>query len=330
MSAASESYTETLTVTYADILAAAERLRDYTYHTPVHHSRSFDAEAEMVTWLKCEQFQRSGVFKFRGACNKIATLSTEERVRGVVTCSSGNHAQALALCAQSFGIPAICYMPADAPAVKVAATRSYGAEVIFYDRLTQDREVLASTLASERQMTLVPSSNDPAIIAGQGTAALELLEEIPDLDVLAVPVGGGGLIAGTGIVGRAMRPGIHVIGVETEAANHAYLSFQRGVRVSISPPDTIADGLRTTTLGALTWPIVQRTVDEIVLVSEEEVRVAMRFLLARLKLVVEPTGAVAAAAILTGKLRSYGKRVGTILSGGNVAPEVLREVLACE
>ncbi len=330
MRAVSKNYNEHLAVTYDDILAAAKRLRDYAYYTPVQHSRSFDAEAGMVTWFKCEQFQRSGAFKFRGACNKIAILSPEERAHGVATCSSGNHAQALALCAQIFEIPAVCYMPEDAPAVKVEATRSYGARVIFYDRLTQDREILAGTLARERQMVLVPSSNDPAIIAGQGTAVLELLERIPDLDILAVPVGGGGLLSGTGIVARAMRPNIHVIGVETEAANHAYLSLQQGKRVSIPPPDTIADGLCTTTLGTLTWPIIQHIVDEIVLVSEEEVRAAMRFLLTRLKIVVEPTGAVAAAAIFTGKLHRYGRRVGTILSGGNVAPEVLGKILASE
>jgi threo-3-hydroxy-L-aspartate ammonia-lyase len=179
-------------------------------------------------------------------------------------------------------------------------------------------------------MALIPSSSDPVIIAGQGTTALEFLEEIPDLDLLVVPVGGGGLIAGTAIVAHTIRPDLRVIGVQTQAANHAYLSFQRSERVTIPPPDTIADGLRTAALGPLTWPIIQHTVDEVVLVSEEEVRAAMRFLLFHLKLVVEPTGAVAAAAVLTRKLPSYGSKVGVILSGGNVAPEVLREVLASE
>jgi threo-3-hydroxy-L-aspartate ammonia-lyase len=315
-------------ITYDDILAAAERLCGNAHCTPIQHARSFDAEAGMTTWFKCEQFQRSGAFKFRGAYNKIATLKPEERARGVITCSSGNHAQAVALCAQIFGVPAVCCMPLDAPAVKVAATKSYGAEIIYYDRLTQNREAFTSALAEKRRMALVPSSNDAAIIAGQGTAALELLGEVPNLDVLALPVGGGGLIAGTAIAAQAMRPGIHIIGVETQAANHAYLSLRRGELVTIPPPDTIADGLRTATLGELPWSIVRRTVDEIVLVSEEEVRETMRFLLFRLKLVVEPTGAVAAAAILTGKLRRYGKRVGTILSGGNVGLEVLREVVA--
>ncbi len=319
-----------LAITSDHVYEAAKRLHGYVRRTPIEHAQSFDTAAGMSIWLKCEQFQRSGAFKFRGAFNKIASLSLEERAHGVITCSSGNHAQAVALSAQIFGIPAVCCMPTDAPTVKVRATEGYGAEIIFYDRLTQDREALTEAIAKEREMILVPSSNDPAIIAGQGTAILELLEEVPNLDVLAVPVGGGGLIAGTSIIAHAMCPGIHIIGVETQAANHAYLSLQRGERVIISPPDTIADGLRTAALGTITWPIVQRSVDEVVLVSEEEVRSAMRFLLVRLKLAVEPTGAVAAAAILTGKLRHYGKRAGVILSGGNVAPKVLREVLIDE
>lgn len=327
MKAKYENQNVSLAITYDDVRAAASRLYGYAYRTPVQHSRSFNTEAGMKTWFKCEQFQYSGAFKFRGAYNKIATLSPEERIRGIITCSSGNHAQAVALCAQIFGVPAVCCMPIDAPAVKIVATRSYGAEIVFYDRLTQDREALTRDLAEERGMTLVPSSNDRAVIAGQGTVALELLEEVPDLDMLVVPVGGGGLIAGTSIVARAIHPGIHVIGVETEAANHAYLSLQSGKRVTIPPRDTIADGLRTGALGTLTWPIVQRTVDEVVLVSEEEVRAAVRFLLIRLKLVVEPTGAVAAAAVLANKLDRYGMKAGVILSGGNAAPEVLSEIL---
>ena len=327
MKAKHENYNASHAITFDGVRAAARRLNSYAYRTPVQHSRSFDTEAGIMTWFKCEQFQRSGSFKFRGAYNKIATLSPKERTCGIITCSSGNHAQAVALCAQIFGVPAVCCMPTDAPAVKIDATRSYGAEIVFYDRLTQDRDVLTSVLAEERGMILVPSSNDPAIIAGQGTAALELLEELPDLDVLVVPVGGGGLIAGAGIVARAMRTGICVIGVQTEAANHAYLSLQSGERVTVPSPDTIADGLCTRVLGTLTWPIVQRTVDEVVLVSEEEVRVAMRFLMTRLKLVVEPTGAVAAAAILTRKLDRFGMKAGVILSGGNAAPGLLSEVL---
>jgi threo-3-hydroxy-L-aspartate ammonia-lyase len=314
-------------VTIADVRAAAERLRGQAHRTPVHHSRAFDAVAGGETYFKCEQFQRGGAFKFRGAYNMIASLPGEQRARGVIAFSSGNHAQAVALSARIFRVPAVICMPTDAPDVKVEATRGYGAEIVRYDRLTEDREAIARRLADERGLTLVPPYNDPRIIAGQGTSALELLEDTPELDVIAAPVGGGGLISGTAIVARALRPGMRVVGVETETGNHAYLSKLRGERVTIPPPDTIADGIRTAALGTLTWPIVREQVDEVVLVSEEEVRAAMRFLLLRLKLVVEPTGAVPAAAALSGKLARFGSRAGVILSGGNVAPDVLAAVL---
>ena len=317
-----------LPITFDDVLAAAERLRGQAHRTPIHTARSFDAETGMAVWLKCEQFQRAGAFKFRGAYNKIATLPEEDRRFGVIAFSSGNHAQAVALVAQMFAIPAVICMPTDASAVKVAGTRGYGAEIVRYDRFTEDREALARRLADERGLTLVPPYNDPAIIAGQGTAALELLEDMPDLDVIAAPVGGGGLISGTAIAARGLRPGIRVVGVETEAANHAYLSKLQDERVRIEPPDTLADGIRTQQLGTLTWPVVRAAVDEVVLVSEDEVRTALRFLLLRLKLVVEPTGALTAAAALSGKLRPFGARAGLILSGGNVASDVLGDVLA--
>jgi threonine dehydratase len=320
----------TLAITYADIEAAAARLEGQAHRTPVMTSRSFNADAGVATWFKCEQFQRGGAFKFRGAYNKIASLSAAERERGVIAFSSGNHAQAVSLVARLFGAPAVICMPTDAPEVKVEATRGYGAEIVRYDRQTEDREALARRLAEERGLILVPPYNDPAIIAGQGTAARELLQEIPDLDVIVAPVGGGGLIAGTSVAALAMSPGITVIGAETEAANHAWLSLQQRDRVRIPPPDTLADGIRTAMLGELTWPIIQRNVREVVLASEEEVRAAMRYLLLRLKLVVEPTGAVAAAAALSGKLARFGSRVGVILSGGNVEPAVLRSVLAEE
>jgi threo-3-hydroxy-L-aspartate ammonia-lyase len=319
-----------LAITYADIEAAAERLEGQAHHTPVMTSRSFNADAGVATWFKCEQFQRGGAFKFRGAYNKIASLPAAERERGVIAFSSGNHAQAVSIVARLFGVPAVICMPTDAPEVKVEATRGYGAEIVRYDRQTEDREALARRLAEERGLTLVPPYNDPAIIAGQGTAARELLQEAPDLDVIVAPVGGGGLIAGTSVAALAMKPGITVIGAETEAANHAWLSLQKGERVRIPPPDTLADGMRTAMLGELTWPIIQRNVSEVVLVSEEETRAAMRYLLLRLKLVVEPTAAVAAAAALSGKLARFGSRVGVILSGGNVEPSVLRSVLAEE
>lgn len=317
-----------LPISAADIFAAAERLRGVAHRTPVHTSHSFDEASGMHVFFKCEQFQRGGAFKFRGAYNAIATLPDEQRARGVIAFSSGNHAQAVALVARIFGIPAVICMPTDAPAVKVAGTRGYGAEIVPYDRFTEDREALARRLAGERGLTLIPPYNNPAIMAGQGTAALELLEDIPDLDVIAAPVGGGGLLSGTAVIARALRSAIKVVGVETEAANHAALSLQSGERVQIAPPDTLADGIRTAQLGTLTWPVIQGSVDDVVLVSEDEVKAAMRYLLLRMKLVVEPTGAVTAAAALAGKLRPFGARAGLILSGGNVAPDVLAAILA--
>jgi threonine dehydratase len=317
-----------LPITADDVRAAAERLRGVAHRTPVHTSRSFDDASGMRACFKCEQFQRGGAFKFRGAYNAIATLPDDQRARGVIAFSSGNHAQAVALVAQLFGIPAVICMPTDAPAVKVAGTRGYGAEVVPYDRFTEDREALATRLAGERGLTLIPPYNNPAIMAGQGTAALELLEEVPDLDVIAAPVGGGGLLSGTAVIARAVRPGIRVIGVETEAANHAALSLQQHERVRTAPPDTLADGIRTQQLGTLTWPVIEGAVDDVVLVSEDEVKEAMRYLLLRMKLVVEPTGAVTAAAALAGKLCPFGARAGLILSGGNVAPDVLCAILA--
>ena len=315
------------TITTDDVRAAAARLHGIAHRTPVMRSSSFDAEAGARVWLKCEQFQRAGAFKFRGAYNKIASLTDEQRKRGVIAFSSGNHAQAVALCGRLFSIPTVICMPTDAPSVKVEATAGYGAEIVRYDRMTQDREAVARQISEERGLTLVQPYNDPLIVAGQGTAALELLEEQPDLDVIAAPVGGGGLIAGTAVAAHGVRAGIHVVGVETEAANHAYLSKRAGERVTIAPPDTIADGIRTTALGTVTWPIVRDSVDDVVLVSEAEVKAAMRFLLLRMKILAEPTGAVAVAAALTGKLNHYGSRIGVIISGGNVAPDTLCEIL---
>ncbi|HEX2348311.1 MAG TPA: pyridoxal-phosphate dependent enzyme [Ktedonobacterales bacterium] len=316
-----------LAITIDDVRAAAERLRGVAHRTPVMRATSLDEAAGAQVWLKCEQFQRAGAFKFRGAYNKIANLSDEQRTRGVIAFSSGNHAQAVALCGKLFGAPTVICMPTDAPSVKVAATAGYGAEIVRYDRMTQDREALARQIAEERSLTLVPPYNDPLIMAGAGTAALELLEDQPDVEVIATPVGGGGLVSGTSVAARAAGRGVHVVGVETEAANHAYLSKRSGERVTIAPPDTIADGIRTAALGQLTWPVVRELVDEVVLVSDEEVKAAMRFLLMRLKIVAEPTGAVAVAAAMTGKLNRFGQRIGVVISGGNVAPETLSEIL---
>ncbi len=316
-----------LPITLDDVRAAAARLRGVARRTPVLRSSTFDAAAGAQVWFKCEQFQRAGAFKFRGAYNKIASLTPEERQAGVIAFSSGNHAQAVALCGRLFAIPTVIVMPTDAPSVKVAATAGYGAEIVRYDRMTQDREALTRQIAQERGLTLVPPYNDPAIMAGQGTAALELLEEQPELDVIAAPVGGGGLISGTAVAAHGVLPSVVVVGVETEAANHAWLSKRQDERVTIPPPDTIADGIRTAALGTLTWPVVRQEVADVALVSEDEAKEAMRFLLLRMKTLVEPTGAVAAAAALTGKLNGYGKRIGVILSGGNVAPETLCKIL---
>ena len=327
MTSAANSDPAETTITLADVRAAAERLRGVAQRTPVLRSSTFDAAAGAEVWLKCEQFQRGGAFKFRGAYNRIASMPEAQRQRGVIAFSSGNHAQAVALCGRLFSIPTVIVMPTDAPSVKVEATAGYGAEIVRYDRMTQDREALTRQLATERGLTLVPPYNDPAIMAGAGTVALELLEEYPDLDVIAAPAGGGGLISGSAIAAHGLRPGVKVVAVETEAANHAYLSKRQDERVQIAPPDTIADGIRTAQLGTLTWPVIRREVADVVLVSDDEVKEAMRFLLLRMKTVVEPTGAVAAAAALTGKLNSFGQRIGVILSGGNVAPETLRDVL---
>lgn len=327
MTSATDADSTALPITLEDVRAASGRLRGVAHRTPTLHSTAFDSEAGSAVWFKCEQFQRAGAFKFRGAYNKIASLAPDERQRGVIAFSSGNHAQAVALCGRLFAIPTVIVMPTDAPSVKVEATAGYGAEIVRYDRMTQDREALTRQIAAERGLTLVPPYNDPLIMAGAGTAALELLEEQPDLDVIAAPVGGGGLVSGTAIAAHGVRPGMVVIGVETEAANHAWLAKRQGERVTIAPPNTIADGIRTASLGTLTWPVVRQEVADVVLVSEDEVKAAMRFLLLRMKTLVEPTGAVAAAAALTGKLNGYGTRIGVILSGGNVAPETLCDVL---
>ncbi|MFI5277995.1 MAG: pyridoxal-phosphate dependent enzyme [Ktedonobacterales bacterium] len=316
-----------LAITLDDVRAAAERLRGVAHRTPVMRATGLDDAAGAQVWLKCEQFQRAGAFKFRGAYNKIANLSDEQRKRGVIAFSSGNHAQAVALCGKLFGAPTVICMPTDAPSVKVEATAGYGAEIVRYDRMTQDREAVARQIGEERGLTLVPPYNDSFIMAGAGTAALELLEDQPDLEVIATPVGGGGLVSGTSVAARGVGNGVHVIGVETEAANHAYLSKHSGERVTIAPPDTIADGIRTVALGQLTWPVVRELVDDVVLVSDEEVKATMRFLLMRLKIVAEPTGAVAVAAAMTGKLNRFGRRIGVVISGGNVAPETLSEIL---
>ena len=315
-------------ITIDDVREAARRLKGHIHRTPVITSRSFDEASGHRVFFKCENLQRAGAFKIRGALNKLLTLTDVERKRGVVGFSSGNHAQGVALAAKLTGTSAIILMPTDAPALKVAATRSYGAEVVFYDRQTEDREARAKDLVAKTGRILVPPYDDPAIMAGQGTAALELLEEAPDLDALLTPMGGGGLMAGCSTVAKALRPAMKIYGVEAETANDTYLSFRKGERVTIAPPPTIADGIRNLSPGALTFPINKQTLTDVLLVSDQAIQEAVRFLLLRGKVLVEPTGAVPAAALLAGKLpMPKGARVGVVLSGGNIDPALLAEIL---
>lgn len=286
-------------------------------------SRLFDERTGTRTYFKCENLQRGGAFKLRGALNFLLQLSDEERKRGVVTFSSGNHAQAVAIGAAHLGIRAIIVMPTDAPKAKLASTQAYGPEIIFFDRLTQNREELASRIASETGAVVLPSYDHPWIIAGQGTAALELLREQRDLEGLAVPLGGGGLLSGTLIVAKALNPAMRVFGVEPEMANDWEQSLRKGERVEIAPSATIADGLRTPVPGHITFPIVRELAEGVILVSEEEIRETVRFLLSRMKILTEPSGAVAAAAALHGKLSRELKPIGILLSGGNVDFNVL-------
>ncbi|HYL36764.1 MAG TPA: threo-3-hydroxy-L-aspartate ammonia-lyase [Bryobacteraceae bacterium] len=311
-------------VQLSDIQAAAERIRAIAHRTPVFTSRSFDATAGASVFFKCENFQRGGAFKIRGASNFVYSIPKDQLARGVVSYSSGNHAQAVALAAASVGIPATIVMPADAPQSKLEATRGYGARVVTYDRLTGNREAIGRRIAQETGATLVPPYDHPWIIAGQGTAALELLDEIGDLDALVAPIGGGGLISGCAIAAKALRPSIRLFGVEPEDANDTYLSLCAGSRVSIPIPNTIADGLRATQPGAVTFPIIQEHVKAILLVSEQEISDSVKFLITRMKMLVEPSGAASAAAVFHGKLPAELKRVGVILSGGNVDLQFLQ------
>ncbi len=315
----------------AEVRQAAERLRGIANHTPVVTSRTVDARVGGQVFFKCENLQRGGAFKFRGAYNHLAALSAAVRARGVVAFSSGNHAQGVALAAHQLGIAATVVMPTDAPELKAAATRGYGAEIVTYDRLTENREAIAQRLADERGLTLVPPYTHPLIMAGQGTAALELVEETlhtaGPLDWLLLPVGGGGLLSGSVVAATGLLPAIKVVGVETETSNDWVLSLAAGHPVHIPPPDTIADGMRTQQPGSLTFPIVQRQGHGVMVVSDAEVKDAMRFLLLRLKLLVEPTGAVPAALLFSGRLDLRDQRVGVILSGGNADPGLLAEIL---
>ena len=306
-------------VSFGDIQSAAERLYRIAHRTPIATSRTLNALIGAEVYCKCENLQRAGAFKFRGATNAVSQLSDEQKKRGVVSFSSGNHAQALALVGKLFHVPTVIVMPDDAPAVKLAATRGYGAEVVLYDRVEQKREVIARQLGEERGLTLIPPFEHEHIIAGQGTAALELLTDVPDLDVLITPVGGGGLISGCSIAAHALKPDIRIFGVEPDTANDTFLSLQKGAIVSTPQSHSIMDGLLPTAPGELTFSIMREHLESVALVTDDEAAEAVRFLLLRMKLLVEPSGAAPIAALMTNKIPDVkGKKIGVVLSGGNI------------
>jgi threonine dehydratase len=296
---------------------AAERIRPIVERTPVLTSHTFDAKSGVSAFFKCENLQKGGAFKIRGASNMIFSLSKEERAKGLIAYSSGNHAQATAIASRHVGAACTIVMPSDAPRSKLEATRGYGAKVVTYDRFRENREQLTRAIIEETGATLIPPFDHPLIIAGQGTAALELLAQAPQLDALITPVGGGGLLSGCAVAARSLNPTIRIFGAEPEGANDTYLSFRSGKRVEVNP-DTIADGLRSPMPGQLTFAIVRELAEDILLVTEDEIRAAVKFLLTRMKILVEPSGAVPAAAALFGKLPAGIGRVGIVLSGGNV------------
>ena len=310
-----------------DVRAAASRLRGVAHRTPVFTSRTLDDMVGATVFLKAESLQRGGAFKFRGAYNKISSLSGDELARGVFASSSGNHAQAVALVARLLGTTAVILMPEDAPAVKVAATRGYGAEIVTYDRYAADREELGLSLAAERGLTLVPPYDDPLVMAGQGTVAMELIEDAGPLDVMVAPVSGGGLISGCATAASALCPGVEVIGVEPETADDTRRSLEAGERIRIDIPRTIADGLQVPIPGALTFEVNRRLLRRVVTVSDREIVDAMVFLFERLKMVVEPSGAAALGALLAGRFDGAGRRIGVIVSGGNVGAARFAELV---
>jgi threo-3-hydroxy-L-aspartate ammonia-lyase len=315
-----------LPVTYEDVAAAAKRIAGHAHRTPVLGSRALDERAGAKLFFKCENFQRMGAFKFRGAFNALSQLSPEERRRGVLAFSSGNHAQAVALAGRDLGIPATIVMPTNAPKVKLEATRGYGAEVVLYDPQTTDREALAQKIALERGLALIPPFDHRDIIAGQGTAAMELFEEAGALDFLFVPCGGGGLISGCALAASALSTGCRVIGVEPAAGDDATRSFRTRTLQSCRNPDTIADGARTHALGKLTFPIVLALVHDMTTVTDDQLLRTMALLYERMKIVVEPTGVLGAAGLFHRDYDVAGKRVGVLLSGGNVDLELLRRL----
>ncbi|MEV5410317.1 threo-3-hydroxy-L-aspartate ammonia-lyase [Thermopolyspora sp. NPDC052614] len=310
--------TATSPVTFDDVREAAARLDGVAHRTPVLTSRTLNALVGAEVFVKCENFQRVGAFKFRGAYNAAARLIPGQLAKGIAAYSSGNHAQAVALAARELGSSAVILMPEDAPRSKREATAGYGAEIVTYDRYTQDRTALGRALAEDRGLTLIPPYDHPHVIAGQGTAALELLEETGELDALVVPVGGGGLIAGSAIAAKALHPAIRIVGVEPENGDDTKRSLERGERVTIPVPRTIADGQALPTPGELTFAVNRHLVDAIALVSDAEIIAAMRFVFERLKIVLEPSGASALAALIAGRVADPPRRVGVIASGGNI------------
>lgn len=314
-------------VQYADVVAAAARLAGHAHRTPVLTSRTVDARTGAQVFFKCENFQRMGAFKFRGAFNALAQLSDDERRRGVLAYSSGNHAQAVALAGRELGAPVTIVMPQDAPGVKIKATRGYGAEVVLYDKHTASREQLSANIARERGLALIPPFDHPHVVAGQGTAAMELMEEAGALDYLFVPCGGGGLISGCALAASALAPACKVIGVEPAAGDDATRSFKSRTLQSCHNPDTIADGARTESLGAVTFPLVLALVSDMTTVTDPELIAAMLYLWERMKIVVEPTGALGAAGLFERGYPVAGKRVGVIVSGGNADFAALARLL---
>ena len=325
-----------LAIEFSDVVAAAQRLHGVAHRTPVLQSRFADERCRARVFFKAEHLQRMGAFKFRGAYNALAQFTPEQRKAGALAFSSGNHAQAIALSARLLGMPSVIVMPQDAPAAKLAATRAYQAmpagaarsEVILFDRYTEDRAAIGARIAAERGMTLIPPFDHPHVMAGQGTAALELINEVGHLDVLLVCVGGGGLISGCAVAAKHKLPAIEVIGVEPEAGNDTQQSLARGEIVTIAVPQTLADGAQTTASGQLTFPIIQALVQRIATVSDAQLVSTMQFFAERMKQVVEPTGCLGAAALLEGVLDLRGARVGVILSGGNVDLSAYARLLA--
>ena len=308
----------------AMVREAASRIIPLAKRTPVLTSPALDSLTGLNVYVKCENLQRGGAFKIRGASNLILSLSPEQLRNGVVAFSSGNHAQATAIAAKFVNAPATIVMPQDAPRSKMEPTRAQGARIVTYNRFTDDREAIAAAIMRETNGVLVPPYDHPMIMAGQGTAALELMEDSPAFDALVVCIGGGGLFSGCSTIAKDINPAIRVFGVEPELANDTWLSLQKGERVTIAPPDTIADGLRSPSPGKLTFPVVQKNVEKILLVTEEEIRSTMRFLMENLHMVVEPSGAVALAAVMHGKLPADIRTAGVILSGGNVDFDFLK------